>query len=512
MIASTPNRRLALGHSVAFAALFLLLALLAMTRPIDHDESQYVAAAVLTGEGLLPYRDYAYLQTPLQPLVFGWLAKALGVYAYPGLRLVNAMLGALAVFFVYRAARAGGVSLRAALIAAGLFATTDILLFGTGIARNDALPVALLAGALWLIVAGEGRPRTPAAAFGAGLLLAAAAATKASYALPAAVYGAWTLLDRDHRPLWVAAGAALPCALVLWLASLAPEAFWFGAFTFPADAPQQYYASGGRAYKLTLAFRLIDLAKFLALGAALPALVLVAARVFRQQGERERIDWMLDLMIAAGLLSAVLPEPTWRQYLLPMLPPLFVRLARACRGQTVPRWQSGVFAVFALAGLAPTMIAFGRAAVEGNPMVRVVDEGRAIDRALDAAGVQGPVASIAPQLLPAAGRLPDKRFAAGPFYFRSRALISDAEEQRFHLMSADRLRASDLPQAVLIGGEAAWSGGEAKLDQAIERVAALRSARQVAVEGGRLRLLLLGPGPRAGLQAAARPRFARSSE
>lgn len=508
MTNSIPLPSAALGRFAAFAALFLLLALFAMARPIDHDESQYVAAAVLSGEGLLPYRDYAYLQTPLQPLLFGWMAKALGALAYPGLRLANALLGALAVFFVFGAARAGGVSLRGALIAAGLFATTDILLFGTGIARNDALPVALLAGALWLIVAGEGRPRTPAAAFCVGLLLAAAAAAKASYVLPAAAYGAWALLDREHRPLWVAAGAALPTAFVLWLASLAPEAFWFGAFTFPADAPEQYFASGGRAYKLTLAFRLIDLTKFLALGAALPALVLVVARLRRSGGEREKLDWLLDLLIVVGLLSAVLPEPTWRQYLLPMLPPLFVRLARACRGGALPQWQKIGFAVFALAGLAPTVIAFGRATLEGIPMVRVVAQGRAIDRALDAVGAHGPVASIAPQLLPAAGRLPDKRFAAGPFYFRSRGLISEADEQRFHLISGERLGANELPSVVLLGGEAPWSGGEARLDAQIERAAAPRTARRLTIGDGPLRLLLLRPP----LQAAARARLSSRSE
>lgn len=490
-----------LGRTAAFAALFVLLAIFAMTRPIDHDESQYVAAAVLSGEGLLPYRDYAYLQTPLQPLLFGWLAKALGAYAYPGLRLANALLGALSVTFVYRAARAGGVSIRASLIAAGLFAATDILLFGTGIARNDALPVALLAAALWLIVAGEGKRRSPLAAFAVGLLLAGAAATKASYVLPAATYGAWTLLVRDHRPVWVAAGAAVPTLLVLWLASLAPEAFWFGTFVFPADAPQQYYEEGGRAYKLTLAFRLIDLTKFLALGAALPALVLVAARL-RAKERRTRLDLLLEVLIAAGLLSAVLPEPTWRQYLLPMLPPLFLRLARACNGQTLPQWQKYAFAVFALAGLVPTMVAFGRAAAEGIPMVRAMGEGRAIDAALDAAGVNGPVASIAPQLLPASGRLPDKRFASGPFYFRSRGLISEADEQRFHLISAPRLDPGELPPVVLLGGEARWSGGEPGLDAQIERAAASRLAREVKVGDGRLRLLLLRPA----FQATARVR------
>ena len=42
-------------------------------RPIDHDEGQYVGAVAMMRFGL-PYRDFAYLQTPLQPLLFAPLA------------------------------------------------------------------------------------------------------------------------------------------------------------------------------------------------------------------------------------------------------------------------------------------------------------------------------------------------------------------------------------------------------------------------------------------------------
>ncbi|MDT8760437.1 DUF2029 domain-containing protein [Sphingomonas psychrotolerans] len=478
------------------------LALLSMARPIDHDESQYVAAAVLSGQGLLPYRDYAYLQTPLQPLLFGPVTRMFGEFAYPGLRLLNALLGALAIFFVYRAARAGQVPTRIALAASALFAGTDILLFGTGLARNDALPLALFGGALWLIVAHEGEGRPPAMAFATGLLLAAAAAAKASYALPAAAYGLWTLWDRSHRPFWIALGAAVPTGLVLALASLAPEAFWFGAFIFPADAPEQYYASGARAYKLTLGFRLLDLLKFTALGAALPALATVA---WRARGPRERLDTLLELLILAGLLSAVLPEPTWRQYLLPVLPPLFLRLARIWRLAPPGAGERAVFGLFVVAGLAPTLLAFQAALNDGLPMSRALREGDAVAALLDAERVDGPVATLAPHLLPATRRLPDKRFATGPFYFRSRGLLTHAEEGRFHLISGGRLSPADLPRIVLLGGEAQWAGGDSALEALVARIAAARPMRVLRLSGGRLRVLLLDPPQAARARRSNRP-------
>ncbi|MEG8053547.1 hypothetical protein QP185_10385 [Sphingomonas aerolata] len=88
---------------VGLAALYIALALL---RPVDHDESQYVAAAVLTAHGLLPYRDFAYLQTPLQPFLLAPIAVLTGAWTWPALRLTNALLGLATVAFVHAAARA----------------------------------------------------------------------------------------------------------------------------------------------------------------------------------------------------------------------------------------------------------------------------------------------------------------------------------------------------------------------------------------------------------------------
>src|SRR5258706_11870815 len=47
------------------AVLFVSLVLLGMSKPLDHDEHQFVAAgALLARRGLLPYRDYPYFHMP----------------------------------------------------------------------------------------------------------------------------------------------------------------------------------------------------------------------------------------------------------------------------------------------------------------------------------------------------------------------------------------------------------------------------------------------------------------
>ncbi|QIG78337.1 DUF2029 domain-containing protein [Stakelama tenebrarum] len=465
----------------AIAALALALAILALARPIDHDESQYVASAVL-GWGNLPYRDFAYLQTPLQALLFAPIAALLGHLAWPGLRLVNAGLGLITLLCVWRAAREAEATKRNAVIATALFATTDILLFSIGVARNDALPGALMAAALIPILrAARGQP-TPAGAFLAGLLLASAAAAKISLAFPAAAYGFYTLWHRRHLPLWVAAGALGPTLLVaaLWIA--APAEFLFGVLVFPSAAPSEYYAAGDRAWKLWTLLKPVDTVKFLALGPGLAALLFVARH-------RPRTDATLlcTLLSVSALIAALLPTPIWRQYLLPMLPPLFVGLAIVMPERLSAGWKAG-FTVFAAAGMVPSL----SAVLSGKPaMVAAWQESTAIGEALSRADIKGPVATLSPQFLPGAGGAIDPRFATGPFYFRATSLLTAAQEPNHKLVSARTMArhfAQAPPAAILVGGEGEWTSGNPRLDARLEGWAVEQRWRRVPLASNRFRL------------------------
>lgn len=452
-------------------AVALLLCLLALGRPIDHDESQYVATAVLTAHGLLPYRDFAYLQAPLQPFLFAPLAWTAGIATWPALRLANALLGTMALFCTWHAARLVAPS-RMALAATALFACCDIFLFAVGTARNDALPAACLAGALWLAVRAEQGRGSRAQAVAAGLLLAAATAAKVNYAIPALAYGAWAAFRwRRHRPGWIAVGVAPVALFVLWATAVAPLGFLFGVVTFPTAAPADFYAD--RPWKLSGWAKAIDTLKFLALGPALPALVAGVGRVRPA---------MLVLLVAAGLIAGLAPTPTWRQYLLPMLPPLFVLLAWTWARHPPGAVARVLFVVFAAAGLAPTVAALA----SGRPaMVAAWAQGAAIGKALTANHIISPVATLSPQFLPRARAMPDPRFAAGPFLFRSRHLFPPPG---LPLITRGDLRRVALPAAVLAGGEDGWTSGDPRLDRALEAEAARRGYRRRQVTGTPWRL------------------------
>ncbi len=444
--------------------LFAFLAL-AMARPIDHDESQYVAAAVLSAKGLLPYRDYVYLQTPLQPLLMAPVAALAGAWAWPALRLVNALLGWLTVVGVYVTARRSGAGERAALTAALGLAACDILLFSAAMARNDALPAAMLAGAM---VAMAGRP-TRANGVLAGLLLAGAATAKISYALPATAVGLWMLWRRE-RMGWLAVGALLPALLVAWLWWLAPADALFGVLTFPAKAPAEFYAH--RPWKLSLAAKAVDTLKFLALG---PALLAAAAAV---RGRAFQGPW--PWLAIAGLIAALLPEPTWRQYWLPALPPLFVMAALAIE-RCPPNRAIRLAAIpFVAAGLAPSLIALG----SGGGMLAAMRERAAI---ADALGARGPVATLSPQFVAD----PDPRFATGPFAFRIRRFLPPGDEAARRIVTPRTLTAQFAarpPAAILVGGEGKWTSGTDGADAPLEAWARANGWRRRAVASQRFRL------------------------
>jgi glycosyltransferase involved in cell wall biosynthesis len=100
-----------------FLAVLALFVLLALVIPSDHDEGQYVAAAHFVAEGLRPYRDLPYLQTPLQPFLAAPIAALTVGYNFISLRIATAIaaMAALPKELHWRWVHVGGGPIIAAL-------------------------------------------------------------------------------------------------------------------------------------------------------------------------------------------------------------------------------------------------------------------------------------------------------------------------------------------------------------------------------------------------------------
>lgn len=436
-----------------------LLLTVAAFSPVDHDEGQYVGAVAMMRDGL-PYRDFAYLQTPLQPLLFAplaWIAKG---WLFPALRAVNALLAIAAIACIWLAARRAGASDRGAAIAAVALLSSHMLLFAGGVARNDALPLLLTTAGLAAFLAVVRDDRDRWAALLAGLLLGAAASAKISYGLPAAAVGLFALFH------WRSLGAGRVGLLALdgvlgwmptiWLAGLAPDAAWFGIIDYSLKAPVEWRTLNGQAYMLHGPLSLIRLMRYLGQGCgliALVALLLVATR------RRTMVEWLLDMMIVAGLVAAWLPRPIYVQYLGPLLPALFVRFALLT---DAPFWRQHVIgrALIAFgisAGLAETAMEVGaNIRMRHSPVLAVVRDARALDHIVAEADLSGTIVTLSPERAVDAVLPIDRRFVTGPFLLRTRHVLTEHQARAFHATTFHTL-ATDLdalpPAAILIGGE-----------------------------------------------------------
>lgn len=424
---------------LAFAAVLAWLLAGALVRPLSPDEGQYLAAARFASQGLLPYADFAYLQTPLQPLLFAPLDWLFAGHGFLATRLANALLGFAAVVLVHATARRLGASPRAALAGALLVPACHPFLWA-GVGRNDMLPAALLTLGLWLWSASADRWRLLAA--GAALSLAAAA--KISYALPAAAIAAMLLarpaVGARRAGMWVVLGMALGSvpAAVLALADL--RAFLFEAIVFPARAPLLWYREIGEGHRLG-AYRFGDLLLASARGPALVAALLVLADLVRRRRPRSPDvgAGVLTAAALAGLVSALLNRPFHPPYLIPALPPLFVLFALALDRMNRPAlaWRLALGVSVAI-GLAKGVINIARAVDGGAPAALAVGStSRELGRALADAQVRGPIATLHGEHIVDSGHAIDRRFAAGPFLFRTRGLLTAEEAREWRIVTRE---------------------------------------------------------------------------
>ncbi len=447
------------------AALTLFLLAMALARPLSVDESQYVAATALAARGLVPYRDFAYLQTPLQPLVFAPLQWIFAGHLLLAMRLMNALLSSAVTILVYIAGRRMGAREGAALVAAALLIACESFAWCTGVARNDVLPAALMSVGL-LMLARPGSARMAAA----GLMFGLAASAKISYAAPLATAFfaiAWT---NRKQALWFGCGLAIGLLPTLIFAAFAPRAFLAEAIVFPATAPAQYYTAIGQPWRLG-PWRFIQLLEAAAIGPALIA----AIEVGRRNWWGDPVRRILLAAALGGLISAGLNKPFQIFYLMPALPPLFVLVALLL-DEPRPRWLTGAWALFVGIGFVPTAAWFAHGR---TPALEADRNASVLAAELRSANVQGPVATLAGQYVEPV----DPRFAAGPFLYRTNDFVSDQQARVWHIVTGGELRSlAEQPPAAIVTGT--YPDSQAEDEKQLAREAQEAGYRSVATAGG----------------------------
>ena len=240
----------------------VVMTALSLRTPLNHDEGQYIAAANLMAKGLLPYRDFPYLQTPLQPILFAPIARIAMGWTLIVLRLVNTVCVAVSILLIGKIASALTKDKSAAVTAMLLALVTDPVLFAGSIARNDALPLLLFAGALERLYATPGSLRLRRGFF-VGLFSAAAASAKISYALPAAaicVQAMWLAREPVNRRAMLAllTGSLVGTLPTLYFSLLAPRPLLFQVYSYNIVAVRAWAVLKGESWRLTIPIRIAE--------------------------------------------------------------------------------------------------------------------------------------------------------------------------------------------------------------------------------------------------------------
>ena len=475
------------SETLLFAGLALGLGVLVFATPFNHDEDQYLAAGVLAAKARL-YRDFLYVQTPLQPELTAPLTGLAPGWTYLVLRLFSAACGLAALAGVWTAQLRLGVERRLAGLSVLLMASCYTFQYCASVVRNDALPMALLAWAIAAAATGlrEDARRRWLAWSVCGLLLGLAVSAKVSFApllAAAAVFACVRLAFRTDGARWsqvlglgLSSGLGLSPIALAWVG--APEAMRFALVGFWAGGPRRWYLANGLEHRMEPGSKLLYGLGDLMLGPALAALVLILLSRLRPSRSASAAAWLLDLMILAALVAAFAPSPTYKQYFAPLLPPLFVRLGLAASEGRRPAWAQGALALGAAVGLVVFAMRVGQAAWIGRwtPLV-VARENHWIGQTLRQAKASGDIATLSAHEGLDSGFALDRRFAGGAMVYRSADGIDPALRERLHITSPASL-AADLdkapPAAIVTGYEDGGGDTRIRLDAPLRAYAQAR--------------------------------------
>jgi hypothetical protein len=285
---------------------------------LGFDDGVYGSSALAMRAGEAPFRDIFSSQGPLfLPLVF--VADLLGLRTLDAPRLLPLAAGAVLVAATWAAARELQLPSPGPGVAAGLVATSGIVLWVTGPITGDGPALALATTAVALTLRWRRAPSLRLAA-AVGLALGAALSVK-SLVVPAAIPIGWMLLGH-RRHLGVAVASAMAVGLgftLLW----GPAAVW--------DQSVRYHLNGG-----TDATPLDNVAKVastlgdrdLLLLSAAAAAGILAARWARRRPAADTTEVRPDseavrlvaVWLGATYVALVVKDPLYRNHISALAP------------------------------------------------------------------------------------------------------------------------------------------------------------------------------------------------
>jgi hypothetical protein len=449
-----------------FLGLILFLGILSyvMNVEVNHDESMYIGASVLSRKGLTLYQDFSYVQMPYLPLLYGLVYKVTNVSHYLLVsKLINIFFALFSGWTIYKIAWILSKDSLFSWLAVLLLEFNEIIIYIMGKSSNDIMPLSFSILGFYLFIIGFSGKAKSILFLLSGVCLAIATGAKLYYVMIIFPFIATsTIFPRTGGLKQKLFKTILPFLLGLFVGSLSVfyyffkdiDAFWINNWEYHSLNTKWRELTGyTRASIKSLDFlrnsraSLRQKVNFIWLS---PALVLSSS------------------LLAIATVTAFLPTPLWRQYFAPPVP--FAILTIVCLyTQLNPKGK--IIAKRAMIFLTALTLIFGIGserlyarlntllAPEQWKVVAVHQTAQNIRTYVDRISKTNPdakIATLAPLYAVEGGLKIYNELSAGPFMYRIGDLMSSEKRAKVKGTSAKTIQTlfdRDPPVAILVGFE-----------------------------------------------------------
>jgi len=295
---------------------------------LNQDEGWYLYAGQQMADGAVPYRDFAFTQGPVLPIVFSLCDSIIDQHGVLAGRLINTAfaLGTAIWLLLLAQSLAPKRWKNASMLMAFSLCFVNVYqaYFLTVVKTYSIAAFFTMAGLYFLLRALRTKAITSAAF--AGLLLSTAAATRLSAGLALPIGGLALLLAYKRLGIWnvVSFAAAGAVSLALWFLPYylkAPDGFIFGLITYHTQREN----SGDLMLKAGFISRIVQayfVASVLAAGGLIASWRFAKSKWSRKEkaaiGEGVIVLWIILLAITLLHISSSFPYDDYQAFIYPL--------------------------------------------------------------------------------------------------------------------------------------------------------------------------------------------------
>ncbi len=443
----------------------------------DHNEQMYVTAGVLVSQGQQLYTDFAYLQTPNLPLIYGLIFRLANTHEYLFLaKSMTFFFYLVAAFLLYIITKNLTKNHFWGVGVTTLFMLNSSVISAVEESSNYMLPITLTFAAFYIYLRAQEPSRWSYLKFLlSGICLALAMGTKLYYALlvPPFLFVLATYphakpfplrLYRQLSPFFI--GLLIGSMPILWYLIKDYRTFWFsnvGYHLLNAEwrMNTQYEIAMTVASKLTFTAKLFEKTNDVLL-VAICALIFFVYRLIPPSTNRDDAAprFLAMSLIFASLPTVIIPSPLFAQYYAMPMSLLFLLLAVLYPYTRTSIFQIGqalcnrfLLVIIFLSALLITP-SFQKDVDRTWATIEIAMKSEEIAAALETYRDQpGKVATIAPLVVLEAGQAIYPEFATGPFLYRVGDLLPPHDRAAYKATSPETLStllSQDPPIAIFL--------------------------------------------------------------